>query len=217
LFSMKLVFLLFLYTSSFVFSQQVLVETFETDVSNIDIEAFELDEIKIINSLDNKFEVQLFYENLNSHIITTKEEFGIFKIGFKTGFIKKPTIFRKFITERIHRASAIVKLPKNKTLLINGTHVDVISKSYQGNIHVYIDKGTVKLNDVYENATVNLFQGNVFASTIKSNLNLISNNGFIKVNDTVYDKKHQKSIKDILKCFNFSSIHGNITVLNKFK
>jgi len=214
---MKKLLLIFLVTlNHVVFSQQVLMKTFEVNTAEIELATFGLDEIKIINSTSNKIEITLLGENQNL-FITNKIEFNILKIGFTLGFVEEPTVFRKFITKRIHRSTAVIKLPKNKKISIYGNNVDVISKSYEGELNIFIDKGLVKLNEIKDNVTINLFQGNVFGTLNNTNVDLISNKGTIKVNDTIHVKKYQKIRKNISKDFKLHSINGNVTLLNNFK
>lgn len=209
----KKVLLFFLLIINATFSQEVLIKTIEVNTNELELAAFGLDEIKIVNSTSNNIEITLLDENPNTHTITTKQEFGVFKIGFELGFIEESTVFRKFITKRLNRASVLIKVPKNKTITVHGEHVDVISKSYQGNLKIYIDKGLVNLHKVQANVDITLFQGNVFAELTNSNIDLLSRNGAIKVNAIPFKKSYQKVLKNSSKYFNVNSIKANVSLV----
>ncbi len=210
----KKVLLFFLLLINATFSQEVLIKTIEVNTNELELDAFGLDEIKIVNSTSNNIEITLLDENPNTHTITTKQEFGVFKIGFELAFIEESTVFRKFITKRLNRASVLIKVPKNKTITVHGEHVDVISKSYQGNLKIYIDKGLVNLHKVQANVDITLFQGNVFAELTNSNIDLLSRNGTIKVNTIFFKKSYQKVLKNSLKYFKVNSIKANVSLLD---
>lgn len=205
----------FLWITSGVFSQQMLVKSFSSDAKSIEIFTEGLDEIKIINSDSNQIEVSLFDENPHSHHILIDEETAILKIGFKLQFLQKEDVFRKFITKRLNRASAIIKLPKDKNVTILGTNVGVISKSYNGNLNIYIDKGYINLHKVQQNIDIKLFQGNVFGVVSKSNVNIVSNNGKIEVEGVIHQKKYERTTENTTKTVSISSINANIVLMTE--
>ena len=57
-------------------------------------------------------------------------------------------VFRKFITKRLQRASAIIKIPKNKAVIIFGEEINIAAKSYGGPMDIYIEKGLIKLDTI---------------------------------------------------------------------
>lgn len=211
----QLICMLLLFVSCESFSQQMVMKSFYSDAQEIEVLTEGLDEIKIVNSKNKEIEITLFDENLNAHYILIDDETPILKIGFKLHFFKNETIFRKFITNRLNRASVVLKLPKNKNLTLNGTNIDIVSKNYQGNLKIYIDKGFVNLNQIQQNAILKLFKGNVFAKTLNSNIDIQSNNGKIVVNNTQFQKKYQKQEIKKTKTFELISINANIVLSTK--
>ena len=209
---MKHLFLAFIFLSTyFAFSQQKIIESFDHKIQNISILSFGLDNITIVNSNSNHVEIELLDENSNNHQIITNSLGSSFKISFKLQLLEeKKEVFRKFITKRIHRVNAIVKIPKHKSITVFGKHIDVISKSYQGNLKIYIDKGEVELNEITQKAEVRLFDGNVSAKTSKTNINVTSNNGTILVNDSIQVKKYSKKSQIKNKELIIKSINANI-------
>lgn len=198
--------------NAFTFAQQTLVKSFSSETNAIEINTEGLDEIKILNSNNEQIEVILFDENPNTHQILINEDASVLKIGFKLEFIPNEAIFRKFITKRINRASVIIKVPKNKNLTILGTNIDVISKNYNGNIAIYIDKGLVNLSEVQQSVVLKLFKGNIFASVFNTEINVNSRNGNILVNSEIHPKNYKKKTENSVKIFSVSSINANINL-----
>lgn len=206
------IYIFFLLVTGVVFSQQTLVKSFSSDAQSIEILTEGLDEIKIINSNNDKIEVSLFDENPNSHHILVDDETSILKIKFKLEFIEEEGVFKKYITKRLNRASVIIKLPKNKDITLLGTNVDIISKSYKGNLNIFIDKGYINLHKVQQNVAIKLFQGNVFATVINSNVDVKSTKGKILVDGKKYPKKYKRETEKVVKTFSISSINANVNL-----
>ncbi len=71
------------------------------------------------------------------------------EIKFKIPDLKKTQeVFRKYITERLKRASATIKIPKNSNVTIFGDYVNIHSKSFKGNLRVFLENGIVKLDTI---------------------------------------------------------------------
>lgn len=207
--------ILVLCTNYSVFAQQTIKKTFISNLKNIEITTDGLDEIKIINSKNKEIEIALFDENLNTHSIKTDSKSSILKIQFKPDFNIENNVFRKYITKRLNRVSVTVKLPKDKNLTILGTNTDIISKNYNGNISIYIDKGLINLNEVQQNAIIKLFQGNIFATVSNSNINIKSTKGKIFINEDLYSKHYKKESQNAVKQFSVLSINANVTLSYK--
>lgn len=208
-------YILFFLIRGFVFSQQTHVKSFSSNATSIEIYTEGLDEIKIINSENNQVEVSLFDENPNSHHIVINQEIAVLKIKFNLNFQENNAVFRKFITKRLHRASVVIKLPKNKVVTILGTNIGVVSKDYKGNLNIYIDKGYINVNRVQQSVDVKLFQGNVFATISKSNINIKSTKGKILVDKKLHLKQYKKVNKNTVKTFSLNSINANVLLTTK--
>ena len=217
---MKKVFFLFILLACvLVQAQQIQTKkiSLQEQTTHIELSAIGLDEIKIENSTSTTLEIVLLAENANGHAIATQYQGTDLIVGFEPLFQSETAVFKKFITERLQRASVLVKVPKNRTVIVYGKTVDVISKSYQGAIAVYIDRGLVNLHNVQDNASISLHQGNIYANVSNSSISVISNKGRIKVNDEVYLKSYKKEIPTANTLFKVSSIHANITLQTNFK
>jgi len=209
-------FITFLFLTTTHFSQESSVKIFTSDAKNVEIFTEKLDNITIITSNSEKFEVSLFNENNNSNNVVIDDEKEILKINFKLPTLKNPEgVFRKFITKRLNRAYGIIKIPKNKTVSIFGTHIDVISKSYKGDISIFIEHGIVRLNLVQKNAKVSVFQGTVYASVSKANINIKSNKGTIIVQGKKQVSPYRISFKNLSKKFVVNSINANVIIDDK--
>lgn len=209
--------ILFLFSSSLIFSQEKLIKKRNVALEVIEIITNGLDDIVIENAINNELEVVLLDENPNSHTISFEENNEVLEINFKLNF--KPFnngVYRKYITKRIERASAIIRVPKNKKLIVYGRVIGVRSKSYIGDLSIFIDKGNVKLNTVQGNVLVKLFLGNVYAQLNKnSSLDIETNKGEITLNKRKIINKYYK--KKEISDFNFvvKSINANVILIKE--
>ncbi|WBX73937.1 hypothetical protein PG913_01450 [Tenacibaculum pacificus] len=208
----------FLCENLIVFSQEKLLKTTTVLSNDIEINTDGLDDILIENSKSNQIEVLLLDENPHTHTIYFQEKLAVLKIDFNQIFDYNETgVFRKYITKRLQRVRVIVKVPKNKNVIIYGKTIGIVSKSYQGNVKIYIDKGNVRLNNVKGNAFVSLFLGNVYANlSKKSNIDIKTNNGIIRINnnsykDKIYIKKTQKEVYN----FKVNTINANVILITE--
>ncbi len=211
----KLFFLSLLLLITTCFSQQRKTQTLATHQKEIEIFTEGLDNITLINSKNNQIEVSLFNENMNSNDVSISEKENSLKIRFE-GLLynSENVVFRKFITKRLHRSYAVLKIPKNKRIIVYGTNVDVISKNYQGDLAIYIDKGVLKFNMVRGNIILSLYQGTVYA-TISNHTNIYiqTNKGSITTKGKKKISPFVKLVKNSSKKFIINSINANV-ILN---
>ncbi|TXD46920.1 MULTISPECIES: hypothetical protein [unclassified Polaribacter] len=145
------------------------------------------------NSKTDFIEITLFAENSNEQHIDVKQENNEIQIGFQLDEVQeKEIIFRKFITKRLQRANAIIKVPKGKKVTIIGKDIDVESKDFKNPLEIYIENGIVKLNTIKATTVVKLYSGNVYATSKGSTIKVISNQGNIKVDAVFYQKEYKK-------------------------
>ncbi|CAM1363642.1 conserved hypothetical protein [Tenacibaculum sediminilitoris] len=180
----------------------------------LEVITYGLDDIVIENSENNILEVILLDENPHTHNILFKNEGEVLTVAFELNISSfKEEVFRKYITRRLERARVVIKVPKGKSITIYGKTIGVTSKSYEGDLGIYIERGNVKLNTTIGNANVHLFQGNVFAHIrLKSKLSLTTNNGTILING---EKKASPFLNENIsnsKTLTVKSIHANINI-----
>lgn len=192
-------------------SQTKLIKRFTLNSEHVEIDTKELDEIKILNSENTTVEIDLLNEDSDLYCSIDEKTNDLLTVKFqRLQASNESGIFRKFITERIRRASLVIKIPKNKVVTILGTNVDVISESYQGQLKIYIDKGYVNLNTIVSNVELSLFQGNVYGEISKATMHINSTNGVIKVDERLKDSPFESEYIDSRKSFKVSTINANI-------
>lgn len=193
------------------FSQKKVIKKFETNAKEIEISTVGLDDFVLENSTSNFIEITLFAENSNQQHIVFNKKNNVAQIEFQLQTIKtEETVFRKFITKRLQRAFAVVKIPKGKKISIFGENINIESKNVKNNLSIFIEKGILKLNTIKENTTVKLYAGTVYATLQKTNSNIISNIGKIEVNGVHHSKKYENSSLENKKQLAITSIKANI-------
>jgi len=208
--------ILFCLISTVVFSQKRVVKKFETPSKDIEISTVGLDDFVIENSDSGFVEVQLFAENIEEQHIVFEEKYNTVKIQFIIPeYQPQKEVFRKFITERLHRANAIIKVPKNKNITIYGDEINVESKSYKGDLHIFIEKGILKLHKINANLEVKMYSGNLYANTKKANINVVSKTGKIKIDTILVDKNYQYKEDHFNKDILINSLKANIFLTTK--
>ena len=187
------------------------MKKFETQSQEIEVSTLGLDDFVIENSNSNFVEVYLKAENIAEQHILYNEAFGLVKIQFEIPeSIPEDNVFRKFITERLHRASAIIRIPRNKKITIFGDEINIESKSYKGDLNVFIETGILKLHTVYAGLQVKMYGGNLYGTTKNTNIDIVSKVGKIKINDVLVKKTYQKKEeKSNLEC-SIHTIKANI-------
>jgi hypothetical protein len=193
------------------FSQKTAIKTFDSKSVSVEIISTGLDDLVIENSTSDTFEINLYAEDAEKHHIVIKEKYNQLTISFEAKEFQEPAVpVMKPITERLKRANAIIKIPKNRNLTIFGINNNISAINFLGNLSVSIENGIVKLGKVQKNTNVKLYAGNVFAFMENTNINVVSSLGKIKVNDTSYQKGF--SVKDVKfkKNLTINTIKANI-------
>ncbi|WP_218598140.1 hypothetical protein [Polaribacter sp. NJDZ03] len=212
---LKIVFF-FLLISAPVLSQKKVVKKFETQLKAIEISTHGLDSFVIENSESNFVEVYLIAENIAEQHIIYKEEFNTLKIQFEIPeSLPADKVFRKFITERLQRASVVLKIPSNKEVTVFGDEINIEAKSYKGGLNIFIEKGILKLHTIFANLEVRMYAGSLYATLNNTNINVVSKAGKLKINDVLVDKTYQKRVEKSDKKVLVNSIKANIFLTTK--
>jgi len=207
----KQICILFFSISLFGYSQKKINKKIEFPFSEIELFTEGLDNIIIENSESNFVEIYLFDENSNHHHIGIEEKNEVLKIGFQIESIQfEETIFRKFITKRLHRASAVVKVPENKSITIFGNNIDIESKDYKGDFFIFIEKGDLKFNNVQKDVSVKLYAGKVSAILRNTSIDVVSTIGKIIVDDKIMTISYKKQQAKSFSKFSVTSTKANI-------
>lgn len=207
---LKTIFFFFL-ISKVTFSQKKAIEKFTSNSKEIFISTDGLDDLVIENSASEFIEVFLFAENPNKQHILIEQKITKIDIKFRIPIFKnEEAVFRKYITKRLKRAAVTIKIPKNKQVSVLGEHINITSKSYKGDLRIYIEKGIVKLDAIQQNATLKMYGGTVFATLKSTNLAIVSKVGKIKIDSVFYEKEYQETETRTAKKIVITTIKGNI-------
>lgn len=201
----------FFLISSSTFSQKIITKKLTSTTKEIAIFTKGLDDLVLENSTSEFIEILLYAEDPNKQHIVIQEKSIKTDIKFKIPVFKsEEAVFRKYITKRLKRASVIIKIPKNKEVSIFGEHINISSKSYNGNLNVFIEKGIVKLDTIQQNVVLKMYEGNLFGVLKQSNLTVVSKIGKIKINSIFYKKIYEENREDSSKETSITTFKGNI-------
>ena len=207
---------LFFLMSSGAFSQKKIIKKFTTNIKEIAIFTKGLDDLVLENSTSEFIEILLYAEDPNKQHIVIEEKSTETDIKFKIPVFKsEDALFRKYITKRLKRASVTIKIPKNKEVSIFGEHINIASKSYNGNLNVLIEKGIVKLDTIQQNLVLKMYEGNLFGVLKKSNLTIASKIGKIKIDAVFYKKKYEENRTYTSKEIAITTLKGNIFLTHR--
>jgi hypothetical protein len=207
---------LFFLMSSGAFSQKKIIKKFTTNTKEIAIFTKGLDDLVLENSTSEFIEILLYAEDPNKQHIVIEEKSTKTDIKFKIPVFKsEDAVFRKYITKRLKRASVTIKIPKNKEVSIFGEHINISSKSYNGNLNVLIEKGIVKLDTIQQNLVLKMFEGNLFGVLKQSNLTIASKIGKIKIDAVFYKKKYKENRMNTGKEIAITTLKGNIFLTHR--
>lgn len=207
---------LFFLMSSGAFSQKKIIKKFTTNTKEIAIFTKGLDDLVLENSTSEFIEILLYAEDPNKQHIVIEEKSTKTDIKFKIPVFKsEDAVFRKYITKRLKRASVTIKIPKNKEVSIFGEHINISSKSYNGNLNVLIEKGIVKLDTIQQNLVLKMYEGNLFGVLKQSNLTIASKIGKIKIDAVFYKKKYKENRMDMNKEISITTLKGNIFLTHR--
>ena len=201
----------FLCFSTLLFSQKKAIKKFTTTAKKLHISTKGLDELVLENSNSEFIEILLYAENPNKQHIIVEEKNSEIEIRFKIPVFKsEEAVFRKYITKRLKRARATVKLPKNIELTVYGESIHITSKSYDGDIRIFIENGMVRLDTIQQNLALKMYAGNLYGVLKKTNLKIISKVGEIQVDAVSHLKNYQEKEISTLKEVSIITIKGNI-------
>ena len=205
------VFFFLLFLPQIIGAQKKVIKKVQTTATQVEISTIGLDDFVLKNSNSEFLEIYLFAENpSNQHIVYNASD-DIAKIEFQIpAMVKEAPVFRKFITKRLQRASAIIKIPKNKAVIIFGEEINIAAKSYGGPMDIYIEKGLIKLDTIQKKTKVKFYEGSVFATLRAPNIDVTSTRGTIAVNKEIQQENFYKKTKNTSQNFTIRTTKGNI-------
>ncbi|MDG1037815.1 MAG: hypothetical protein P8O89_02600 [Polaribacter sp.] len=197
--------------SKLILSQNKVLQKFETELKEIEISTQGLDDFVIENSTSKFIEIYLITENIGQQNIVSKEFNNRLKIQFEIPYTKQEDeVFRKFITKGLYRANAIIKVPKNKLITVFGDEINLESKSYKGDLKIFIENGILKLHTIYANLEVKMYSGNLYATLNNGMIDVVSKNGKIKLNNVLVKQIDQNNEEELGKEISIHSLNANI-------
>lgn len=201
----------FLLISFASFSQKKAIKNFTVTTKQISISTDGLDDFVLKNSETNFVEVFLYAENPNKQHIIVEEKSTETEIKFKIPVFKnEEEIFRKYITKRLKRATATIKVPNNTNVSIFGRNINIASKSYNGNLRIFIENGIVKLDTIQQNLELKVYAGNITGTLKKTSLKAVSKFGKIKIDGISHQKEYEEKETLTAKEIDITTIKGNI-------
>ena len=205
------VFFFLLFLSQIIGAQKKVIKKVQTTATRVEISTIGLDDFVLENSNSEFLEIYLFAENPSKQHIVYKVSDDTAKIEFRIpAMATEEAVFRKFITKRLQRASAIIKIPKNKAVIIFGEEINIAAKSYGGPMDIYIEKGLIKLDTIQKKTKVKFYEGSVFATSRAPNIDVTSTRGTIAVNKEIQQENFYKKTKNTSQNFTIRTTKGNI-------
>ena len=198
------------------YGQKKSLKTIATDRAVISISTMGLDELILENSTSEEIEITLKAENASNQYILEKENELEFHIQFKFPNLKLPNEpFRKYITERLKRASAIIKIPMGKSVIVKGENCDIIS-SFSGNeLSIDLLNSIIRLQSFAKDNFIRFHAGNLYLGTSEVNLDLQTKTGIIS-DGKIKKEKSFKSFKNTSAAKTMvRTIKGNIFLSNE--
>ncbi|MDB2571261.1 MAG: DUF4097 family beta strand repeat-containing protein [Polaribacter sp.] len=205
------VFFFLLFLPQIIGAQKKVIKKVQTTATQVEISTIGLDDFVLKNSNSEFLEIYLFAENpSNQHIVYNASD-DIAKIEFQIpAMVKEAPVFRKFITKRLQRASAIIKIPKNKAVIIFGEEINIAAKSYSGPMDIYIEKGLIKLDTIQKKTKVKFYEGSVLATLKAQNIDVASTRGTIAIDQEIQQENFYKKTKNTSQNFTIRTTKGNI-------
>ena len=205
------VFFFLLFLPQIISAQKKVIKKVQTTATQVEISTIGLDDFVLENSNSEFLEIYLFAENpSNQHIVYNASD-AIAKIEFQIpAMATEAPVFRKFITKRLQRASAIIKIPKNKAVIIFGEEINIAAKSYDGPMDIYIEKGLIKLDTIQKKTKVKFYEGSVLATLKTQNIDVASTRGTIAIDQEIQQENFYKKTKNTSQNFTIRTTKGNI-------
>ena len=196
--------------------QKKSVKTITTSNFVVSISTMGLDELVLENSTSEEIEITLKAENASNQYILEKEKELEFQIQFKFPSLKVPNeLFRKYITERLKRASAVIKIPTGKSVIIKGENCDIISSFSGDELSIDLLNSIIRLQSFAKDNFIRFHAGNLYLGTSELNLDLQTKTGIIS-DGKIKKEKSFKSFKNTSAAKTMvRTIKGNIFLSNE--
>ena len=196
--------------------QKKSVTTIATSTSVISISTMGLDELILENSTSEEIEITLKAENASKQYILDEEKQFEFHIQFKFPSLKLSNEpFRKYITERLKRASAIIKIPMGKSVIIKGENCDIISSFSGHELSIDMLNSIIRIQSHAKDNFIRFHAGNLYVGTTEVNLDLQTKTGIISHGKVKKEKSYISFKNTLARKTMVRTIKGNIFLSNE--
>lgn len=175
-----------------------------------------LDEIRLENGDNAVIEVRLMAENATKQFIIFEEQDAKLTLQFKFPSLKiQDGVFRKFITERLQRGSAVVKIPLNQSVLISGENCNVTSKASLKNLTIDVVNSSIRIHQNPTDAFIQFYAGNFYATLSDQTYTVQTNTGTVRLNQVKQKNHFEIPSKQSSSKMTVKTIKGNIFLTSK--
>ncbi len=202
--------------------QHKVSKTINSTVNYIDIFIEDADNLTVI-PVNSKSTVKVIIEttNISFHRIEFKELKSLLKVELTThedAFMNNHQQTEKFCVIPPSYTNIIVEVPIHKTIAVSGKVLDVQSMSYQGNLQINLERGSIRLHKNLGKTKITVYSGVVYASVnaYKDALFLETTKGVISLNEEE-QKSPYKQTGNPNRSLQVNSILGNIVLQSSSK
>lgn len=107
--------------------------------------------------------------------------------------------------------SAVVKIPKNRKVIVFGKEIDIQTEGYKGVLLMFIEKGNIRIDELKGITEIELASGNVYATINKNYLDIKTRKGSIYLNDSIQKSPLKRKIKKADK-LTVKSVNANVVL-----
>lgn len=207
----------FLLISNSLIAQQKIVRTIESDATEVYVSLDGIDNLIIEESSTDSIEMTLLDMN----------ELGVleaFTCEDKACRLEvKAIVKQQAINDKIHQfplapptnITAVLKIPKNKNLTIEGIMIDIQSKGYKGILKLYIDKGNIRLPNIKGIVDIEMFSGTIFANIAKkTTIDIQTRKGRISLDKKPIKSPYKKNLGQEKQLI-IRSINANVVLTSQ--
>lgn len=179
-------------------AQNLIDKTVSAGAKYIFIELHFIDNLKIVNSENDKIEVISENNFGGASNFVLKEEKGTITIKDIRKFEEnREKIDKDCVVQPVY-PSYLIKIPKNKRVKIMITEGNFIVKDYRGDLAIDLERGIAQLENIQGKINLQINVGNVFCKVKDTELDIHTNMGFIEANEIISlmdtDKKSFKGV-----------------------
>ncbi|MAD97703.1 MAG: hypothetical protein CMB99_10295 [Flavobacteriaceae bacterium] len=192
-------------------AQKRVVRSVTYKANLLEVSTLGLDEIKVETIDGDKVEVLLLAENTTKQFVIFEEGEEKLILRFQFQSLKREsTVFRKYITERLERGTAIIRVPKNTSINITGENCNVIVDADLNDFSLDLLNSIIRFNKIPKQSSVQFHAGNFYTKMRDQSIDLKTNTGTLSIDGEQQPKKTLKMVKENSQKLRIRTIKGNI-------